>query len=641
MVISDCLRFIVHIIVCIKQYNNIINSRKTKQKSLLLLSIILNNNRFDCRIITIKITLQTFSTGVEPLELMFSKIVRIFVTQCLNDFMYYIRIYLYTNGKCFRKKNYINYLDKIVTIVVLVFISSRRKESTLFSSQCSNVIATKFSLRNVMVIPVVCVVSVLQNAQHSNKSYVKNNPLKTLSSIAQFRTILYLRNICHTSCVIVRRTHNRSCSRCGISVSCQTVSILKYDNNNNNNNNNVVVDRQSQSRDVTFFLSRFVECSRFFAKSKNACTSWPTRARVKSLCVETSDGTVRGKKQSSTTAICLLNNVYEQYFVFRDDRFADFGVIIGHIMYYYHHRIVLGPDRELFVNTGRGQNDRYRFASDETTFLTGAGVRLRIYCNAQFKTNEKRTVFLYCCAVVVVSPRRRFSAVDVPGGAVVRGYIVCVGGGENYDIIYKELRHGSPVRTTGETRNRRRQCESPRYAQKTAQRRRVRLSRSGRRLRDEDAHARRRCLPHEMNRRSIIIITTIYSHRNSIIITLWSSNRSSIVLTRCHINIIIIIIVIGSVENAVGKSVPIKFPAGRPSGKTISGPTRRLQTATASILWYPDKSLDAKSSLRDETDEKNYWNTLSTDVARSLCKRVPKNHISSFVFRVIRPTAQL
>lgn len=47
-------------------------------------------------------------------------------------------------------------------------------------------------------------------------------------------------------------------------------------------------------------------------------------------------------------------------------------------------------------------------------------------------------MFLYCCAavvVVVVSPHRCFSAVDVPGGAVVRGYIVCVGGGENYDII--------------------------------------------------------------------------------------------------------------------------------------------------------------------------------------------------------------
>jgi len=47
-------------------YNNIINFRKTKQKSLPLLSIILNNIRFDCRIITIKITLQTFSIMCKP-----------------------------------------------------------------------------------------------------------------------------------------------------------------------------------------------------------------------------------------------------------------------------------------------------------------------------------------------------------------------------------------------------------------------------------------------------------------------------------------------------------------------------------------------------------------------------------------------
>lgn len=86
--------------------------------------------------------------------------------------------------------------------------------------------------------------------------------------------------------------------------------------------------------------------------------------------------------------------------------------------YYYYD----DDDDDIFDGDGRTTTDI--LSSYHTgVFITSLFVRLAggvlggiVFFFSEFKTSEKRTVFSYCCAVVV-SPQRCYS-VDVPGGAV-------------------------------------------------------------------------------------------------------------------------------------------------------------------------------------------------------------------------------
>lgn len=113
--------------------------------------------------------------------------------------------------------------------------------------------------------------------------------------------------------------------------------------------------------------------------------------------------------------------------------------------YYYYYD---DDDDDIFDGDGRTTTDI--LSSYHTgVFITSLFVRLRrrsrgdSFFFSEFKTSEKRTGFLYCCAVVV-SPQRCYSVDACPEEPlyVVNGVVIilCVGGGENYFIIYKEPR---------------------------------------------------------------------------------------------------------------------------------------------------------------------------------------------------------